>query len=232
MPTRFRRTRLKGGYHGFLNLAVRLDGFGHLQYRLSQFPRAMQKSYLRQAMTAGARPVAVRMRSLLRSYSRSSKRKEGVGTSSRAVIIKTRNFRSNPSAVYSIVGVRRNWNERVYLDNAHKRSGVRGVYRKRVQSKKNRGRLQYIQRKNIGPIARNARLSPTKLSRERGFVLRHPAKYFHLINEGDRIRGRIVRKGHFIEQAHRAWDKNRVIERLGALIDRHWGKYQQGTKVG
>lgn len=218
------RRRLRGGQHGIQNLVVRLDATGltSLRHTLAELPRGLQKTGMRRALTKATRPVAKAMRQMLREYSAGSKRREGVGTSSRAVIVKTRQAKSDPARIYSIVGIRRNWNERVYLDNAHTRSGVRSVYRKKVQSKKNRGNLRYIQRKNLSATARNARLSPNKLSRQRGHILRHPAKYFHLIDEGDRFRKRIKRKGHFLIRSRQVYNPQIVINELGAFIRQTW----------
>lgn len=209
-----------GGVRG---LAISIDAreVPMMANQLAQFTEAFQRRLMRTALTKSARPVRNRMVQMVRTYSAGSRRNEAVGATQRAIIMKVQSLKRDPSQAYAIIGVRRRYEEMVETADPTRRSNVTG---RRVAAFKGGKHVGYRALKNIGPIARKARLNPKRTSK--GFAAsqrRRPDKYFHLIDTGAR---HIRRVGRFLERANASWDRTLFMAILQQEVDKAWG----GTK--
>lgn len=197
-PVKFRRSRTVRNIGGVRGLAVSVQGADETIRALAQLPAAVQRRVFRQGMAAAARPVVSAMKAGARKASHESRRKEGVGTTARAIVSKVATSKRDPSIAYALVGARRGYAEFLTFDKSAGKSDVMTIQTQRLMRRVRGGRRQrkVVRRdlKNLGPIARNARLDPRSNSARK----RIPSRYLHLFEK----RGRGAPR--FMDQAARS----------------------------
>lgn len=165
---------------GIRGLAVKFVGAEETKRALAMLPAAIQRRVLRNAVAAAARPVTKTMRQLAKTASAQSKRREGIGTTARSIVQKVATSKRNPAVAYAMIGARRGYSELVNIDALRRVSGVS------VRRETRRGRrgtnVRERNLKNLGPVARRARLDPKSNSSRK----RVPTRYLHLIEKGTR----------------------------------------------
>lgn len=177
---------------GIRGLAVQIDGADETKRALAMLPAAVQRRVLRQALAAAARPVKAAMKRGAIAYEQGST--EAFGTTGRSLIEKVATSKRNPSIAYAVVGARRGYAEIARINQAGEIQGLRT----RRRGKKLRSGLYKVrgrQLKNLGPLARKARLNPKHGLTQR----RTPSRYLHLIELGGKKRK--IRAGHFMDKA-------------------------------
>jgi hypothetical protein len=189
-PVKFRRTRTVRNIGGIRGLAVRVQGARETIDALAQLPVAAQRRVLRQGMAAAARPVVKAMKAGAKSASASSKRKEGVGTTSRAIISKVKTSKRDPSIAYAIVGARRGYAEFLTFDKSAGKANVMTIQTQRRIRKGGKSVIRRRDLKNLGPIARKARLDARSNSARK----RVPSRYLHLFEKRGSSGGRFMDK--------------------------------------
>ena len=187
----FRKSRTIHSVGGVRGLAVRIEGAEQTKRALAGLPAAVQRKVLRGAVAAAARPVTKTMRRLAKSYSAASKQQEGIGATARAIAQKVRTSKRDPATAYAVIGARRDHVELV--DIKHSTGAVAGITQVRRRNKKGAVRRRNL--KNLGPIARKARLNPRRENNRK----RRPSRYLHLIEKGGKKRA--TRAGHFMSRA-------------------------------
>lgn len=179
--------RSVGGIRG---LSVKFVGAEQTKRALAMLPAAIQRRVLRNAVAAAARPVTRAIKAGARTASAQSRRHEGVGTTSRAIIQKVATSKRDPAVAFAKIGARRGYTEFIQLDKTR----VSGITAER-RTRRRRGAAKVTRRslKNLGPAARKARLNPKSNTSNK----RTPTRYLHLIEKGSRRS-----RGHgFMQQA-------------------------------
>lgn len=187
---KFRRTRTVRNIGGIRGLAVQVQGDKETIAALAQLPVRVQRRVLRQGMAAAARPVVQAMKSGAKSASAASKRKEGVGTTARAIISKVQTSKRDPSIAYALVGARRGYAEFLTFDKSVGKSNVTTIQTQRRIRKGGKNVIRRRDLKNLGPIARKARLDPRSNSARK----RVPSRYLHLFEKRGSASGRFMDK--------------------------------------
>lgn len=175
---KFRRTKTVRNIGGIRGLAVRVEGDAQTIQALATLPVAVQRRVVRLAMAAAARPVAQAMKAGARAASKKSKRKEGIGTTARSIVSKVATSKRDPSIAYAVVGARRGYTEFVTLDANRAVAAIR-ARRRGKQLRAGVHKVRSRQLKNLGPIARKARLNPKSNSTHK----RVPSRYMHLFEK-------------------------------------------------
>lgn len=173
-------------------LAVHVEGAIETQRALAMLPTAVQRKVLRQALAAAGRPVLAAMRAGAKAYERGST--ESIGAVGRSLTVKVATSKRDPSIAYALVGAKRGYAEIVRLNE----KGVVQSLRTRRRGKKLRQGVYAVKGrnlKNLGPVARKARLDPRNGLTQR----RTPTRYLHLIELGGKSRK--IRAGHFMDGA-------------------------------
>lgn len=178
-----------GGVRG---LAVNITGDRQTIQALAQLPAAVQRKVLRQALAAAARPVRAAMKTGAVAYERGST--EAFGTTGRSLTVKVQTSKKNPSIAYALVGAKRGYSETVRLNQQGAIQTLR-VSRRGRKLRRGVTAIKSRELKNLGPIARKARLDPKKGQIQR----RTPTRYLHLIETGGK--GRRIRAGQFMDKA-------------------------------
>lgn len=192
-PATFRRTKTIRNIGGIRGLAVQVQGARETIEALAKLPVAVQRRVLRQGMAAAARPVVQAMKAGAKSASVASRRKEGVGTTARAIISKVATSKRDPSIAYAVVGARRGYGEFLTFARSAGKTGVATIQTQRRIRKNGKNVIRRRDLKNLGPIARKARLDPRSNSARK----RVPSRYLHLFEK----RGSA---GRFMNQAARS----------------------------
>jgi hypothetical protein len=171
---------------GIFGLKVEIVGDVKTANALAQLPTAVQRRVARQAIAAKARPIQAAMKAGARQASLSSKRQEGIGTTSRAIATKVGTSKRQPWVTYAKVGARRGYTEFVTLQDETKRSApskvsvVKQIRRGRGRRGVREDRVSLL--KNMSARTRHARLDPKSNSTRK----RVPSRYLHLIEKGTR----------------------------------------------
>jgi len=162
-------------------LAVRLLGSDAIKRDLARLTVTIQRKLLRNAVAASARPVAKMLKQYMRADAAKSPRQESIGASVRSIGIKVGTSKSDPGVAYAKIGARRGYAEIVKIDQT---GSVQSISVRRRGKKIRRGvhSVKHRALKNIGPIARKARLNPKQGRTQR----RIPTRYLHLIEKGTR----------------------------------------------
>jgi AMMECR1 domain-containing protein len=150
-----------------------------------------RKAVVRPAVRSAMRPIAAQLRVEARNVAKKSKRKQGTGATSRAVIIKVATHKKNKGVVYGIVGINRRWYEVMHNTKGSKR-GKFMTYAKQANFKRD----LRTKRTTIGALKRlkkttevNSYYRASFSMNKRRFspvIKRMPVKYFHLIEMGFR----------------------------------------------
>lgn len=197
-------------------LGVRVEGADQTIDALAQLPLAVQRRILRGALTAAARPVAAAVRRMAKQESAQSKRKEGVGTTARSIIAKVQTSKRDQTIAYGLVGARRGYAEIVRLNKEGRVASIRA----RRRGKKIRKGVYEVdgrELKNLGPVARKARLNPGKKSTHK----RVPTRYLHLFEKRGRSPARILDRAATATASQSMVAFNRI---LFAGINREFSK--------
>lgn len=167
---------------GIRGLAVKFVGADETKRALALLPAAVQRRVLRNAVAAAARPVTKAMRAGARTAASQSRRREGIGTTARSIVQKVATSKRDPSVAYAVIGARRGYSEMVSLVDETKRSAVKNIRVRRQTKRGRRGTTKVTERdlKNLGSVARKARLNPKSNSTHK----RVPSRYLHLIEKG------------------------------------------------
>lgn len=169
-------------------LGVRVEGAEQTIDALAQLPLAVQRRIMRGALTAAARPVAAAVRRMAKQESARSKRKEGVGTTARAIIAKVQTSKRDPTIAYGLVGARRGYAEFLTFDKSAGKSNVMTIQTQRRIRKGGKNVIRRRDLKNLGPVARKARLDARSNSARK----RVPSRYLHLFEKRGRSPARIL----------------------------------------
>ncbi len=196
-----RRSRAVGNVGGIRGLAVQFTGAEETKRALALLPGVVQRRLLRYATAAAARPIVAYVKQYANAYSRTSRRGEAIGTVGRSITSKVATSKKNPAVAYALIGARRGYGEFVtFHSDTDRRAGVAhvSIQTRKVLSRRN-GRIysKVTSRdlKNIGPIARKARLDPKSNSTRK----RIPSRYLHLIEKGGTARK--IRAGNMLSNA-------------------------------
>lgn len=178
-PAKFKHSKTIRNIGGIRGLAVRITGATETLHALAQLPVRMQRRVYRQGMAAAARPVVQAMKAGARAASAKSIRSEGVGTTARAIVSKVATSKRDPSIAYAIVGARRGYAEFLTFDKSAGRANVMTIQSQKRIRKKGKTVIRRRDLKNLGPIARKARLDPRSNSARK----RVPSRYLHLFEK-------------------------------------------------
>jgi hypothetical protein len=210
---------------GIRGLAIKFVGAETAKRDLARLKPTIQKKLLRQGVASAARPVLKLARQYAKQTSAASTRSEGIGTTARALGMKVATSKRDAGVAYAIIGAKRGYFEYVTLMDRNKRSGVKEVS---VPRRRRGGKVEHVPLKNLGPIARKARLSPQRQKdgthAER--IRRVPSRYLHLIDKGTRR----SRAGKFMRWAAyngRAESRAAFAENISAGLTREFAKLGQ-----
>lgn len=169
---------------GIRGLAVKFVGAEQTKRALAELPAAIQRRVLRNAVAAAARPVTKMVKHGAKLASAQSRRHEGIGTTARSIVQKVATSKKDPSVAFALIGARRGYSEFVNLVDETRRSGVSRVTVQRRTRRGRKGATKVSQRqlKNLGPVARRARLNPKSNTTHK----RVPTRYLHLFEKGSK----------------------------------------------
>lgn len=213
---------------GIRGLAVKFVGSESVKRDLSTLKPRIQRRLLRQAVASAARPVAKLMRRYAKQSSTESDRNEGIGTTARSIDMKVGTSRKDPGVAYAFIGAKRGYVELVHLERKDRRSGVRKIVvgnrrgRTRLLGPGNKRRMHYRPLKNLGPVARKARLDP----KSNTALKRVPTRYLHLIEKGTG-RSRAYKFMRYAAHNGKADSRSKFAENIREGIVREFGKLGQ-----
>lgn len=171
---------------GIRGLAVKFVGAESVKRDLARFTPNIQKRLLRQAVASAGRPVMKLVRQYAKQASAQSDRQQGIGASARSIAMKVGTSKKDAGVAYALIGARRGYTEFVAVgqDRRVKAIAIEQVKRGRRNRRRVITSVQFRELKNLGPVARSARLNPKlKANQTRKRI---PTRYLHLFEKGSR----------------------------------------------